>query len=281
LTGLRFAKSLSSWRSLTITSAAVSPTAPKRQASEFFASSIVSSGRAVPVFERHSSPASANVKLNSILHKSLDIPAIKKIIAHDGKVYSRSDLHAKVYIFDNEKVVITSGNLTNNGLVKNFEYGVLIDEEEYVKQSVNDICNIMKDNEVTGFIGYKELLKIVSIYEGIKNIKLPNSPNIEDIILSGDKHISLNSYSVSKQLKGWNKAVFDIIDCFKNDQFILNDVYFHESYLKKVFPKNNHVKAKIRQTLQNLRDLGLIEFIDSGCYRRLWIVIEDKNSLDS
>lgn len=222
-----------------------------------------------------------NVKLNSILHKSLDIPAIKKIVEHDGQVYSRSDLHAKVYIFDNEKVVITSGNLTHNGLVKNFEYGVLIDEEEYVRKSVNDISNIMKDNEVTGFIGYKELLKIVSLYEGIKDIKLPNLPNIEDIILSEDKHVSLNSYSISTQLKGWNKAVFNIIDCFKNDQFILSDVYFHELDLQKKFPKNSHVKAKIRQTLQNLRDLGLIEFIDSGCYRRLWIAIEDKNNLES
>jgi len=30
------------------------------------------------------------------------------------------------------------------------------------------------------------------------------------------------------------------------------------------------VEAKIRQQLQELRDLGLIEFIDRGVYRKLW-----------
>ena len=58
LTGLRFANRFNSCLSLTITSAAVSPAAPKRHASAFFASSIVSFGKASPFFSRHSSPAS-------------------------------------------------------------------------------------------------------------------------------------------------------------------------------------------------------------------------------
>jgi hypothetical protein len=33
----------------------------------------------------------------------------------------------------------------------------------------------------------------------------------------------------------------------------------------------HHVEAKIRQTLQHLRDLGLIKFISAGVYEKLWI----------
>ena len=40
-------------------------------------------------------------------------------------VRNYQNLHAKIYLFDNKKALITSANLTNNGLYHNFEYGVL------------------------------------------------------------------------------------------------------------------------------------------------------------
>jgi type II restriction enzyme len=35
-------------------------------------------------------------------------------------------------------------------------------------------------------------------------------------------------------------------------------------------PDNRNIKDKIRQQLQYLRDLGLIEFKERGVYRKLW-----------
>lgn len=51
-------------------------------------------------------------------------------------------------------------------------------------------------------------------------------------------------------------------------QFRLHDFYDHsEQRLASKHPHNNHVRAKIRQMLQQLRDAGEIEFIDnSGTY---------------
>ena len=46
-------------------------------------------------------------------------------------------LHAKVYIADTRAAVITSSNLTENGILRNFEYGVWIDDPLTV-QSVKD-----------------------------------------------------------------------------------------------------------------------------------------------
>jgi Dam-replacing HTH domain len=50
-------------------------------------------------------------------------------------------------------------------------------------------------------------------------------------------------------------------------EFTLADVYAHAAALAKLHPNNAHVRDKIRQQLQVLRDLGLLEFLGSGSYR--------------
>lgn len=51
--------------------------------------------------------------------------------------------------------------------------------------------------------------------------------------------------------------------------FILADVYEFEPHFAKLYPRNRHRRDKIRQTLQHLRDNGLVEFLDDhGHYRR-------------
>jgi type II restriction enzyme len=49
-------------------------------------------------------------------------------------------------------------------------------------------------------------------------------------------------------------------------EFTLADVYAHASALAKLHLKNAHVRDKIRQQLQVLRDLGLVEFLGGGSY---------------
>lgn len=52
-------------------------------------------------------------------------------------------------------------------------------------------------------------------------------------------------------------------------EFALQDCYEFESYLRQKHPNNKHIPDKIRQQLQRLRNLGLIEFLGQGKYRRL------------
>ena len=59
------------------------------------------------------------------------------------------------------------------------------------------------------------------------------------------------------------------LDWISTDEFTLNDMYSFEKYLKLIYPKNNHIKDKIRQQLQILRDQGIIEFLGRGRYRKL------------
>jgi HKD family nuclease len=56
-------------------------------------------------------------------------------------VSSLNKLHAKVYIIDESYSMITSANLTRGGLKSNFEYGVLIKDQESIKTIKHDILD--------------------------------------------------------------------------------------------------------------------------------------------
>jgi type II restriction enzyme len=53
-------------------------------------------------------------------------------------------------------------------------------------------------------------------------------------------------------------------------KFTIDEVYAFEKYLSKKHPENKHIKDKIRQQLQVLRDKGyldFLEFIERGRYQ--------------
>lgn len=53
------------------------------------------------------------------------------------------------------------------------------------------------------------------------------------------------------------------------EYFNLQNIYDYENYLKNLYPSNNNIRPKIRQVLQQLRDIGLIKFLGSGSYKKL------------
>ena len=69
--------------------------------------------------------------------------------------------------------------------------------------------------------------------------------------------------------RGWTLDVWQCIDGLE-DSFSLNQVYAFADLLKLKHPENNHVKDKIRQQLQVLRDRGIIEFVRRGHYQKLY-----------
>ncbi|MDA2921783.1 restriction endonuclease [Patescibacteria group bacterium AH-259-L07] len=67
--------------------------------------------------------------------------------------------------------------------------------------------------------------------------------------------------------KGWLLDVMRCVEKLGNREFTLNDVYAFESELGVLHPDNKHVKDKIRQQLQILRDKGYLDFVSRGHYR--------------
>lgn len=211
-------------------------------------------------------------KLMSIYSGSLDLLALEIILSANGTVKNFSKLHSKIYLFDNKKAVITSGNLTNGGLLKNYEYGLLVDGESLISDITDDFNKLSNDAN-TGIIRKSDL-------EAVRNI-LANIPETESIKLpsyslktDSPEHLfdvlELPTEAISKELRGWRLDIFYCLNNLPRQQFLLGEIYAFEDYLKTKHPLNNNIKDKIRQQLQVLRDLGLVEFLGEGRYKKLW-----------
>ncbi len=193
---------------------------------------------------------------------ALDLTGLELIIKNKGIVKSYPKLHSKIYIFDSKKAIITSGNLTNGGLLKNFEYGVLLDEIKIVSEIQGDFDKISKEASVVEN-------KQITLAEKIKKLSKPIQNQREETNTYIIENTN-NSIESSLKLKGWKLSMFKIISKL-NQEFKLEEVYKFEEELRKHYPKNKNIRPKIRQQLQFLRDLGLIEFLSNdGEYKRLW-----------
>ncbi len=71
---------------------------------------------------------------------------------------------------------------------------------------------------------------------------------------------------VNPRVRGWTLDVLKIARSTGNETFTLGDMYRHEVDLQKLYPGNRHIRAKIRQQLQQLRDLGILDFVTPGKY---------------
>lgn len=67
--------------------------------------------------------------------------------------------------------------------------------------------------------------------------------------------------------KGWLLDVMRCVDRISKYEFTLDNIYAFKDELSRLHPKNRHIKDKIRQQLQFLRDKGYLDFVCRGCYR--------------
>lgn len=74
--------------------------------------------------------------------------------------------------------------------------------------------------------------------------------------------------SLSYRDRGWAATILNLLNRLPNPSFALADVYSFESELANLYPNNRHIRPKIRQQLQVLRDAGLIKFLGEGKYER-------------
>lgn len=78
---------------------------------------------------------------DNMLSGATDVSALLRVAQAfpSAEIRFLPSLHAKVYVADSQRAVVTSSNMTTNGLVRNFEYGVLLDDPGLVSQVQRDI----------------------------------------------------------------------------------------------------------------------------------------------
>lgn len=88
-----------------------------------------------------------------------------------------------------------------------------------------------------------------------------------------------------EKLSGWNHLVYTVIKSkFKHNVFSLKEIYAFFDEFKFIYPNNFHIEAKIRQTLQNLKQYEIVRRIEAGVYQMiindLAFIEEYKNKKD-
>ena len=116
-----------------------------------------------------------------------------------------------------------------------------------------------------GWVGCNILLDKIPVHARIPVVTegTPHAPG--EVRSSYNRLRPLENLRVEK--RGWTLDVLQLVQSFGKMDFTLADVYAHASALTKLHPKNAHVRDKIRQQLQLLRDLGLLTFLGGGSYR--------------
>jgi len=215
-------------------------------------------------------------KLTNFYRKSSDLSALKYFIDKKIEVRNFPTLHAKTYIFDSERAIITSANLTLGGLQNNYECGILIHDSNTVKRLKSDFLTIFGDKDKVSIVTDE----IISTTEGILS-KVPKEKRIKfeksekDLFPKADDEPEDDLYeggvaTIANTLSGWHLDTFKVVSRIPGNIFKIDQVYAYKEQLHVLHPKNHRIEAKIRQQLQELRDLGLIEFIGGGVYRKLW-----------
>lgn len=69
--------------------------------------------------------------------------------------------------------------------------------------------------------------------------------------------------------RGWTTLTLSMLRSLERPEFSLAEIYSREQLFSSVYPNNQNIRAKVRQQLQVLRDLGYLEFRGAGTYRML------------
>ena len=216
-------------------------------------------------------------KLAHFYNGASDLEALAIFNEQECRQKNVPNLHAKLFIFD-VSAIITSGNLTPSGLRNNWEYGILV-QDSLVKEIKRDYITIFNNpdypkitseiiNKAQDILSAvpKEKRRKIGVSDKALFADIVNNTNTEELYDGG-------TASILSTASPWEKDVFNCLMKIKDDVFTLRQVYAFEKQLSLLHPNNQNIQAKIRQQLQYLSTLGLVEFIrpgKPGIYRKLW-----------
>jgi len=162
--------------------------------------------------------------INDLISGSSELELYQFCKEHNIALYINNKIHLKVYSVNLESAIVTSGNISHNGLMKggNYEAGVLIDKLE-----ISDRMYLEKIKRESIFVDDDVFQIYLDVYEKSKK-EVPDQIDFKDpeIILEKDyflKSALPMTESISELIDGYNKI--NLNEEPSNDQEIINCIY--------------------------------------------------------
>lgn len=213
-----------------------------------------------------------NTDIRTFISQSSDIDALDGMLKTGVRLHSVCRLHAKVYVIDESAALVTSANATHGGMFRNFECGVATTDKGIIREVAQLIVNGFGVEGGPQEIASQDITTIRVLSEHFISQRA-------DVFMQGfaedgpSKFVIKNSaeqMALLSRFSGWMALTFEGILNLENDKFSLDDLErVCIAKAAQVYPENKHVRAKLRQQLQQLRDLGLVNFLGDGFYLRL------------
>jgi len=118
----------------------------------------------------------------------------------------------------------------------------------------------------SGWVGCNILLQNIPQSGKIFYIKDGKQEKKDEVLNNWQRTLFLREERKA-ELRGWILDVMNCIDKLGTQEFALEEVYSFAGWLGKKHPNNRHIKDKIRQQLQFLRNKGYLEFLGNGRYK--------------
>lgn len=147
--------------------------------------------------------------------------------------------------------------------VKNF---MVIPKHFFVPEIIEKRKPLAKSAKRAGWTGCNILLRSIPETGKIFYIRNGQVESKKHVLSSWRKTLFLRDEK-ALPAKGWLLDVMRSVEKIGKKEFFLDDLYSFENNLQKLHPENRHVKDKIRQQIQVLRDKGYLTFTAKGQYR--------------
>ena len=117
-----------------------------------------------------------------------------------------------------------------------------------------------------GWIGCKILYSGIPEHGKIRIIADGQRVEPEQVLQRVEQIRFVSSFSLKK--RGWTLETFKCIERIPKREFTLKDVYQFIPELQEKHPGNGHIREKLRQQVQILRDRGILLSVRRGVYRK-------------
>lgn len=155
-----------------------------------------------------------------------------------------------------------------NYTLKNYEIinFVVIPKHFFVPEIIEKRKPLSQNARRAGWTGCNILLDSIPRSGKIFYVQNGKIKSKKNVLEDWQKTLFLRE-TKKTDLKGWILDVMNCIDKLNKTEFTLQDIYSFENILSIKHPNNKHIKDKIRQQLQFLRDKSYLKFLGKGKYK--------------